>query len=459
MAVLGAARVQWRNVRIGLDMQVTETLTEGLKRGFTVVVPGSDLNEKREKRLAELSKTMQMPGFRPGKVPLSMVRKRFGDAVAAEVLEASVNEATEKMITERSLRPAVQPKVDVVKPGTDSDLEFTVELEVLPEVKLPDLKAITLTRPKAPVTDAEIDEAMAKFAEQRAGTEPVEEDRPAATGDILTVDFLGKRDGVPFEGGAGTDADIELGGAGFIPGFAEQMEGMKPGESKVITVTFPEQYHAADLAGKGATFDITAKALKRKVPAVLDDAFAEANGFENLAEFRKFFADRLEQTRNDASRMKVKRALLDKLAEQADFAAPEALVEAEFAEIWRQVEAEKQAGRLDPEDAAKDEDTLRAEYRAIAERRVRLGLVVAEIGRTSNVQVTEQDIRRAMMAEMQQYPGQEKAIMEFYQKNPRALDRLRGPIFEDKVVDYALELASVTDEEVTTEALFADSED
>jgi trigger factor len=212
------------------------------------------------------------------------------------------------------------------------------------------------------------------------------------------------------------------------------------------------------MAGE-ATFDITAKALKRRVAPVIDDAFAEANGFENLAEFRKFFADRLEQSRAGASRLKVKRALLDKLAEQADFPAPASLVDAEFAEIWRQVEAEKQAGRLDEEDAGKDEETLRADYRAIAERRVRLGLLVAEIGRTNNVQITEQDMRRAMIAEMQQFPGQEKMIMEFYQKNPRALDRLRGPIFEDKVVDYALELATVTDEEVSAEALFADTDD
>lgn len=440
-------------------MQVTETLAEGLKRGFTVTVPGGELGEKREKRLAELSRTMQMPGFRPGKVPLSMVRKRFGDAVAAEVLETSVNEATDQMLAERSLRPAVSPKVEVVNPGTEADLEFKVEMEILPEVAVPDLKAISLTRPKAPVTEAEAEEAIAKFAEQRATTEPVEEARPAAKGDILTVDFLGKRDGVPFPGGAGQDADVEIGGEGFIPGFSEQMEGMSAGEEKTITVTFPEQYHAPDLAGKEATFDITAKALKRRVPAVIDDAFAEANGFENLAEFRKFFTDRLEQQRAAASRMKVKRALLDKLAEQADFAAPEALVEAEFAEIWRQVEAERAAGRLDEEDAAKDEETLRTEYRAIADRRVRLGLLVAEIGRASNVQVTEQDLRRAMMAELQQFPGQEKMVMDFYQKNPRALDRLRGPIFEDKVVDYALELATVTDEEVSTEALFADDED
>ncbi|MCW8307140.1 trigger factor [Acidiphilium sp. PA] len=440
-------------------MQVTETLTDGLKRNFTVVIPGSDLSEKRDKRLAELSKTMQMPGFRPGKVPLSMVRKRFGEAVAAEVLEASVNDATDKMMAERSLRPAVSPKVEVVNAGTEADLEFKIEMEVLPEVTLPDLKSLTLTRPVAPVTDAEVDEAIAKFADQRATLVPVEEVRPAVTGDIVTVDFLGKLDGTPFEGGTAQDSDVEIGGSGFIPGFAEQIEGMSVGEEKVINVTFPTEYHAANLAGKDVTFDITVKALKQKIPAVIDDAFAETNGFENLEEFRKFFKDRLEQQRAGASRMKVKRALLDELAKQADFPAPETLVEAEFAEIWRQVEAERAGGRLDAEDAAKDEETLRAEYRAIADRRVRLGLLVAEIGRSTNLQVTEQDLRRAMINEMQQFPGQEKMIIDFYQKNPRAMDRLRGPIFEDKVVDHALELATVTDQEVTAEVLFADDEE
>jgi trigger factor len=440
-------------------MQVTETLTDGLKRNFTVVIPGSDLSEKRDKRLAELSKTMQMPGFRPGKVPLSMVRKRFGEAVAAEVLEASVNDATDKMMAERSLRPAVSPKVEVVNAGTEADLEFKIEMEVLPDVTLPDLKSLTLTRPVAPVTDAEVGDAIAKFADQRATLVPVEEVRPAVTGDVVTVDFLGKLDGTPFDGGAAQDSDVEIGGSSFIPGFAEQIEGMSVGEEKVINVTFPTEYHAANLAGKDVTFDITVKALKQKTPVVIDDAFAETNGFENLEEFHKFFKDRLEQQRAGASRMKVKRALLDELAKQADFTAPETLVEAEFAEIWRQVEAERAGGRLDAEDAAKDEETLRAEYRAIADRRVRLGLLVAEIGRSTNVQVTEQDLRRAMINEMQQFPGQEKMIIDFYQKNPRAMDRLRGPIFEDKVVDHALELATVTDQEVTTEVLFADDEE
>ncbi len=440
-------------------MQVTETLSEGLKRGFTVVVPEADLAERREKRLSELSKTMQMPGFRPGKVPLTMVRKRFGAAVAAEILEASVNEATEQMVTERKLRPAVSPKVEMVNAAPDADLEFKVEMEILPDVTVPDLSALSLTRLKASVQDTEIDDSIQRFAEQQAKLETVEEIRPAAKGETLTVDFLGRLDGEAFEGGAGQDTDVEIGGQGFIPGFSEQMEGMSVGETRTIKVTFPEGYQAEKLAGKDAEFEITAKALKVKQPVVIDAAFAENLGFGDVDEFRKFMADRLEQARANAGRLKLKRALLDQLAERADFLVPATLVDAEFAEIWRQVEAERQRGQLDAEDAAKDEDTLREEYRNIADRRVRLGLLVAEIGRASNIQISEQDLRGAMIAEMQRFPGQEKMIIDFYQKNPRAMDRLRGPIFEDKVVDHVLGQANVTDEEVTPEALFAEAED
>lgn len=440
-------------------MQVTETLSEGLKRGFTVVIPQEEMGARRDKRFAELSKTMQMPGFRPGKVPQSLLRKRYGEAVNAEVLEASVNEATDAMLAERNLRPALSPKVDLVSRGDVGDLEFTIEMEILPEVSVPDLATLALERPVCPVSDEDVAAELEKFAQSRSSTEVIDEVRPVAEGEILTVDFLGKRDGVPFEGGAGQDADIEMGGSGFIPGFAEQMLGMAPGEQKVITVTFPAEYQAAELAGQEATFDITAKALKRKVPAVLDDQFAEQLGFETLDDLRAFFRSRLEQVRAGASRLKLKRALLDQLSEQAAFAAPESLVEAEFAEIWRQVEMERQAGRLDAEDAAKDEATLRAEYRAIADRRVRLGLLVAEIGRAHKIEVVEADLRRAMMAELQRFPGQEKMIMEFYQKNPRALDRLRGPIFEDKVVDHIIGKAQVSEKPVTLDELMDEPEE
>jgi trigger factor len=439
-------------------MQVTETLSDGLKRGFTVVVPETELAAKREERLAELGRTMQMPGFRPGKVPMSMVRKRYGDAVAAEVLEAAVNDSTDRMLQERNLRPAMQPKVEVTNQGKDSDLEFTVELELLPEITLPDLSDITLTKPVATVSETSIDESIQRLAEQRKSYKPVEEARPAVAGDQLTVDFIGRVDGVAFQGGTASDVNVIVAGQGFIPGFSEQMEGMNPGETRTINVTFPEAYGAAELAGKAAEFEVTAKALAvAEMPAV-DDEFAKAMGLESEADLRAKVSEQIGREYETMTRMKLKRSLLDVLAERAAFAAPVSLVEAEFAEIWRQVEAEKAAGRADPEDEAKDEETLKAEYRAIADRRVRLGLLVAEIGRVNNVTVADQDLQRAMFAEAMRYREQAMQVVEFFRKNPREMERFRGPIFEDKVVDYVLGQATLNETSVTPEELAADPE-
>jgi len=440
------------------SMQVTETLSEGLKRGYTVVVPETELAGKREKRLAELGKTMQLPGFRPGKVPMSMVRKRFGDAVSAEVIEGAVNEASDAVLAERNLRPAMQPKLEVTKPGQNSDLEFTLQLEVLPDITLPSLSDITLKKPVAEVTDAAVADALEKLTRQRQSFEPVETPRPAAKGEQLIVDFLGKIDGEPFDGGAGTDVPVIVAGDGFIPGFADQMEGMAPGETRVINVTFPAEYGNKALAGKDATFDITAKSLNvAKIPSA-DDEFAKQLGAESLDALQKDIAARIGQEYAQFSRMKQKRALLDALAERAQFGAPESLVEAEFAEIWRQVEQEKAAGRADPEDEAKDEATLKAEYQAIADRRVRLGLLVAEIGRANDISVTDQDLQRAMFAEAMRYRDQAMQVLEFFKKNPQALDRFRGPIFEDKVVDYLLGQVQLEEITVTPEELAADPE-
>jgi len=440
-------------------MLVTETLNTGLKRGFTIVVPEPELAEKREKRLVELGRTMQMPGFRPGKVPMSMVRKRYGSAVAAEIAETLINESSDKLLSERGLRPAMQPKLEVTRPGQNSDLEFTVELEVLPEIVIPGLADIALEKPVAAVTDEAVAEALAKLAEQRKSYEPVEEARPAAKGEQLVVDFVGKVGDEVFAGGTASDVAVIVAGDGFIPGFAEQMEGMAPGESRTINVTFPENYQSKDVAGKDATFEVTAKSLAvAKVPEV-DEAFAKALGVESLEELRKTVTQQIEREYAGLTRMKLKRGLLDALSKRADFAAPESLVEAEFSEIWRQVEQEKAAGRSDPEDAAKDEETLRAEYRAIADRRVRLGLLVAEIGRANEVTVTDQELQRAMFNEAMRYRDQAMQVVEFFRKNPRALERFRGPIFEDKVVDYLLNTVTLTEVSVTAEELAKDPEE
>jgi trigger factor len=439
-------------------MLVTETLSDGLKRGFTVVVPEPELVEKREKRLGELARTMQMPGFRPGKVPMSMVRKRYGAAVAAEIAETAVNDASDRLLTERGLRPAMTPKLEVTKPGQNSDLEFTLELELLPEITIPVLTDITLQKPVAEVSDDAVSEAAQKLAVQRQTFKPVEETRPAAKGEQLTVDFIGRIDGEAFQGGTATDVNIIVAGDGFIPGFAEQMEGMSAGETRTITVNFPAEYGAKELAGKEAQFEITVKALSvAEVPAV-DEDFAKTLGLESLEDLRAKISQQISREYEQFTRQKLKRALLDALAERAQFTAPVSLVDAEFAEIWRQVEQEKAAGRADPEDEAKDEATLKDEYKAIADRRVRLGLLVAEIGRSSNITVSEPDLQRAMFNEAMKYRDQAMQVVEFFRKNPKALEQFRGPIFEDKVVDYLL--GQVTQEEVTVtaEALAADPE-
>ena len=437
-------------------MQVTETLSEGLKRGFAITVPAADIEDKRTKRLDEIGKTVKLPGFRPGKVPMAVVRQRYGSAVMSEVLEESVNSATQQVLTDRGLRAANQPKVDVTSLDEAKDLEFTVELELLPEIAMPDFAGLSLSRLKATPSDEAIDKAVEEIARRQREMEPVTEDRGAQSGDTLTVDFLGKVEDVAFPGGTGSDMAVELGGAGFIPGFWEGMVGMRPGEERQINVNFPEEYHAKELAGKAATFDITAKKLEQPKPAALDDSLAEKLGFENMDELRKLITQQIQREYDGLTRMRIKRELLDALAAKADFAVPESMVEPEFAQIWTRVEADMKAGKLDDEDKDKDEDTLKAEYRVIAERRVRLGLLLSEIGRANGIQVGSDEMTRAMRTEAQRYPGQEQQVMEFFRKNPQAADSLRGPIYEEKVIDFILELAKVEDKTVTPEELSAD---
>ncbi len=438
-------------------MQVTETLSEGLKRGYTVVVPAADIESRRSKRLAEIGKTIRMPGFRPGKVPLPVVKQRYGTAVSAEVLEESVNDATRQVLSDRGLRAATQPKVDVVslgeEPGGAKDLEFKVELELLPDIAMPDFSAIQLTRMKAEPSPEAVDKALTEIATRNRDLVDVAEPRPAATGDVLVVDFIGKVDGVAFPGGTGNDMQVEIGGSGFIPGFSEQLEGMSPGEARTIEVTFPEEYNAKELAGKPATFDITAKALKQPVIPAIDDELGKKLGFEGLDRVRELITQQIQREFDQLSRLRIKRQLLDALSKVADFPVPEGMVNAEFEQIWQRVESDRKQGQADAEDSGKDDDTLKAEYRAIAERRVRLGLLLSEIGRVNGVVVAPDEMTRAMRTEAGRYPGQETQVMEFFRKNPQAAENLRGPIFEEKVVDFVLELAKVTDSVVTPEEL------
>ena len=437
-------------------MQVTETLSDGLRRGFAIVVPAADIEGKRSQRLAEISKTVNMPGFRPGKVPLSIVKQRYGMAVMSEVLEESVNSATQQMLSERGLRAVGQPKIEVTKVADKQDLEFTVELELLPEITMPDFAALQLTQLKAEPTAEAIELALGEIAKNQKDWEPVTDDRGAQTGDQLTVDFVGKVDGVPFSGGTGTAMPVELGADGFIPGFSEGMAGMKSGEQRTIEVTFPEQYHSAELAGKAATFDLNATALAQPKVAGIDDALATKLGFESLDQLRERVTTQIQREYDRGSRMRLKRVLLDQLAQAATFPVPPSMVEGEFAAIWSRVEQDRKSGQGDPADATKDDETLRAEYRGIAERRVRLGLLLSEIGRANGIQVGADEMQRAMRQEATRYPGQELEVIKFFTENQQAADTLRGPLYEEKVVDFILELAQVEQKTVTAEELAED---
>ncbi len=444
-----------------MAMQVTELAAEGLKRGFTVVVPAADIAAARDQRLASLAKEIRLPGFRPGKVPAAVVKQRYGASIMGEVLEEQVQSITKTVVDERGLRPAMQPKIELVKFEDGSDLEFKIELEQLPEIPLPDFSAIALEKPVAKVGDDEVMKALEGIASRNRAMEDVTEDRAATQGDVVVTDFIGRVvvDGVvgeAFEGGTGTDMPVEIGGAGFIPGFAEGLEGIKVGETRLVDVTFPAEYGAAELAGKPAQFELTAKKLQTPVAAAVDEEFAKKLGLESLDELKKRIAESLQGEYDQLSRLNVKRKLLDALAEQASFEVPPSMVDSEFGQIWQRVEADLKEGKLDDEDKGKDEETLKGDYRAIAERRIRLGLLLSEIGRSNNIQVTNEELTRAMRTEASRYPGQERQVLDFFQKNPQAIDNLRAPLFEEKVVDFMLELAKVSEKEVPAGELSAE---
>lgn len=439
-------------------MQVTETNADGLKREFKIVVPASTLQDKTDSRLKELSHQVRLPGFRPGKVPMALMKKKYGASVMGEVLEAAVQEGSQQTLADRDLRPAMQPKIEIVSFEEGKDLEFKMDVEVLPTIGEMDFASIELERPKVVVPDAEIEEALGRIAESRKQAEATGSKRKSKKGDILEIDFVGRIDGEEFPGGKGEGYDLELGSNTFIPGFEDQLVGAKAGDVSTVTVTFPEDYHAKDLAGKEAAFEVTVKELKEsKVPEINDD-FAKTVGLEDLEALKAAVREQMDKDYAGIARNRVKRALLDKLADMADFEVPGGMVDLEFDAIWAQVEEAKAKDDLDEEDKGKSDEELRDEYRALAERRVRLGLLLAEIGQKNAIQVNQEDLNGAIMQEAMRYPGQEQAVFQFFQSNQQALNQLRAPIYEDKVVDYILELAQVTDKDVSPEELAAEPE-
>ena len=446
-------------------MEFTETSTAGLKREYRVIVPASDLEARVNERLDDLKNRVQLRGFRPGKVPVAHLKRLYGKSAMAEVIEATVNEANSKIIADKKLKLAIEPKVVLPIEQSDvekviegkSDLAYTVEMEIVPPITLVDFKSLKLTRLTAEVTDQEIDQAVTTIAEQNKPF--VAKTEGAANGDRVTMSFEGSIAGAPFEGGKGTDVPLLLGSGQFIPGFEEHLLGVKAGENKTFNVKFPDDYRATALAGKDATFAVTVSAVETPGEVKIDDDFAKALGLESLAKLKDAVKERIAREHAAASRQKLKRTLFDEVDERHKFEPPPTLVEQEFANVWAQVEKDLKDQNRTFEDEGTTEEKSRAEYRAIAERRVRLGLVIAEIGERNNIKVTDEQLRSAVMEQVRQFPGQERQIWEYYQKNPNALAAIRAPLFEDKVVDFLVELAEVTDKPVSREELFKEDEE
>ena len=448
-------------------MQVTETLSQGLKREYNVVISAGDLASKLDTQLADLKAKVRINGFRPGKVPVAHLKKVYGRSVMADVVQETINAAHKQIVEENGLRLAMEPKVELPTVQSEieaalearGDLAFKVAMEVLPQFEIGDFQELELSRPVADVEESEVDERIARLADGRRKFDARPEGEAAETGDRVTVDFLGKIDGEAFEGGEGKDIEVILGTNTFIPGFEEALIGAKAGEQRLVKATFPENYSVDRLAGKTGEFDTTVKAVAKPETLELDEEFAKGLGVESMEALRKTLRERIEADFARISREKVKRRLLDALAARYSFDVPEGLVSQEFNQIWAQVEREQQQGAKSFAEEGTTEEAARADYRAIAERRVRLGLLLAEIGNRADVKVTDEEVTRALIDQARNFPGQEKQIWDFYRNNSQALASLRAPIFEEKVVDHVLGLAKVANDKVSREELFKAEEE
>jgi len=436
-------------------MQVTETVSDGLKRQLKVIVPANELKARAETKLEDLKAKVRLNGFRPGKVPLAHVRQLYGRSVMAEVLEQTVGETSTKALQDRKERPAFQPDIKLPEDQAavermiegDSDLEYTMSFEILPKIELTDLKSITLEKEVAEPDAGDVEMALDRLLQANVTYEP--KDGPAANNDRLTIDYKGSVDGALFEGGTGEDAFVVIGSARFIPGFEEQLEGAISGEKRELRVTFPEDYQAKHLAGKETIFDVTVKEVAQPVATKADDEFAKSLGLESFAKLDEAIRSQLQKELDGASRNKLKKSLLDALNDRHSFDMPPSLIESEFESIWRNVNRQLEQSKSSFEAEGTTEDKAREDYRKIAERRVRLGLILSEIGNENQITITDDELRRAMIDRARQFPGQERQVLELYRKNPGALNELRAPVYEEKVINFALELVKMDEKKVT----------
>jgi trigger factor len=447
-------------------MQVTETLSDGLKREYAVVLPAAELDTKANERLASIKDRVNLPGFRPGKVPMQHLKRMHGKAVMGEVIEQAISEANSKIVTDKGLKLAMEPKITLASEDENAikeviegkaDLAYKVEMEILPKIELADFSKIEIEKPVTSVTDEQVDEAIQKMAE---GTRPyVVKEGKAAKDDRVTISFDGKIDGVQFDGGKGEDVPVVIGSNRLIPGFEDQLIGLAAGESGTVKVKFPDDYASKEVAGKDAEFAVTVQKVEAPGEIKTDDDWAKSLGMESLAKLKDVTRQRFSYEHIYASRLKAKRQLLDALDKLHQFAVPPTLLEQEINGVWQAVQKdmEQRGSSFDKEGTT--EEKAREEYRQISDRRVRLGLVLAEIGEKNGIKVSEEEMNRAIVDQARNYPGQEQQIWDYYRKNPMALAELRSPIYEDKVVDFLLELAKVTEKPVSKEELYKEEDD
>lgn len=426
-----------------------------LAHSFTVVIPAKEFTDKQNEKLEQIRKEAKIQGFRPGQAPMNIIKAKYENAVKGEALDDLIQSYTEKTFADNNIKPALRPQVEITKFEDGQDIEYKIDVEALPEIKPADLKSLTVEKITAVAGEKEVNEALAKLATARKTTEVVDEKRATKTGDVIVIDFVGTIDGEEFKGGNGKDYYLDLGSNTFIPGFEDQLTGKNIGETVDVNVSFPENYHAKHLAGKKALFKVDIKELRKYKEAEINDDFAKSFGAESLETFKKTIEEELNKEYANVARLHTKRALLDVLAETHTFDVPQGMVDLEFDAIWKQFEEAKKNNRLDEEEKSKSEDELKADYKDIAERRVRLGLLLAEIANENKITLTNEDLTQAVMAEARRYPGQEKFIFEYYQKNPKALDALKAPLFEEKVVDFVLEQVQTSEKKLTAEELYA----
>ena len=445
-------------------MQITETLAEPLRREFTIVVDVKDLDDRLTGRVAEMQPKIHMKGFRPGKAPVSFLKKAYRKSLMGEIVNDAVNKSSEQVLKDKALKPATTPRVDFVNDLENviegkADLEFTMKVDLMPDFTLANLSSLKAERLVADVEDEAIDEALGRLADSQKVYTDKGEGAVAEMGDVITIDFKGTMDGEAFEGGARDGFDLTLGSGAFVPGFEDQLVGTKAGDERTVDVTFPESYGSAKLAGKPAQFAVKVHAVKAASPVAIDDELAKKLGLESLAVLKDRVRDQLKSDYSRTSRTHMKRRILDALDESHSFDLPKGMVDAEFENIWKQVEAELKREGTSPEDEGKTEDEMKAEYRGIAERRVRLGLVLAKIGEQNAITIGQDEVNRALAVRAQQFPGQEKQVIEFYASNPQAMAEIRVPLFEDKVIDFLGELMEVKDRKVSREILFLDPDE